>query len=346
MVSAREWINELSAYTPGLHYGKGYHDLASNELLDSPPDNIRDAITATFPGLNRYPDSTATALRNNIAEYHQVDPACVLVGNGSDELIYLICLAYLADHGRAVAALPGYRMNEIVTQMVNGTMTRVPLTSWRHDLVAMADVDADVAFVVNPHNPTGTVIESDRLDAFIRRRSASLVVVDEAYIDFAMDAGTRSAISYVHRGDVAVLRTFSKTYGLAGLRIGYIVASPEIIRTLSAIRAPFSVGSVAQAAALAAIQSGNYYSALARETATRRDDLIRTFRDCGFSVTDSKANFVFAFDLDEPGVVDRLGRDRIIVRPGSTLGIPGSLRMTVPTREAMPKIAESLRSFL
>lgn len=346
MVSAREWIDELSPYIPGLHYGDGYYDLASNESLDGPPDSVCDAIRATFSGLNRYPDSAATVLRQQIAEYHDIDPDCVIVGNGSDELIYLIGLAYLAGHGRAVAAYPGYRINEIVTQLVNGTMARVPLVSWRHDLSAMSDVHADVAFVVNPHNPTGTALGPEQLDEFIRQRSASLVVVDEAYIDFAVDSGTRSAISYIDRGDVAVVRTFSKTFGLAGLRVGYVVSSPAVIRTLASIRAPFSVGTVAQAAASAALRARTYYETLARETTARRDDLIGRLRDYGISVTDSKANFIFAYDLQEADIVERLGQNRIIVRPGSTLGIPGSLRMTVPTADSLPQVAESLKNSL
>jgi histidinol-phosphate aminotransferase len=346
MVSAREWITSLQPYVPGLHYGDGYHDLASNESLESPPKSVLDAITATFEGLNRYPDSTATTLRLEIAKFHGVDPDCVIVGNGSDELIYLLGLAYLADGGSAVAAAPGYRMNEIVTQLVNGVLLRVPLMSWRHDLAAMADVQADVAFVVNPHNPTGTSVTADQLDEFISRRAAPLVVVDEAYIDFASRPDTHSAIRYTDRGDVAVLRTFSKIYGLAGLRIGYLVSSPAIVRALSTIRAPFSVGTIPQAAALAALHARDYYEARAMKISARRDSLIRELRGHGFSMTDSQANFVFAFDLDETHIVNGLGKSGIIVRPGSNLGIPGSIRMTVPPEDGAAHVVSSMKQLV
>lgn len=344
MVSAREWITSLRPYVAGLHFGDGYHDLASNEALEGPPESVCIAIGATFSRLNRYPDSAATSLREEIARYHDVDPSCVLVGNGSDELIYLLGLAYLADRGRAVAAEPGYRMNEIVTQMVNGVLLRIPLDSWRHDLAAMAEADADVAFVVNPHNPTGTAVDPDELDEFIRRRTASLVVVDEAYIDFAVDSGTRSAIAHIDRGDVAVLRTFSKTYGLAGLRIGYLISSPAIVQTLATIRAPFSVGAVPQAAAVAALQLQDHYQSQVRKIAARRDGLIDELRGYGYAVTDSKTNFVFAYDLDEIHVVETLSKNHIIVRPGTGLGIRGSIRMTVPSHAAVSQVAEAMKN--
>jgi histidinol-phosphate aminotransferase len=316
--------------------------MASNESPLGASPQVALAVAAAAGTAHHYPDPHADELRADLARLHGLDPDQILVGNGSDELIYLLAWAYLAHGGHAVCAEPAYRMDEISSMVVDARLTRVPLRQWTHDLDAMADIDADIAYVVNPHNPTGTAHTYTALERFAENCRAHLAVFDEAYIDFTDDPDTTTAMPLAREGRAAVLRTFSKVHGLAGLRVGYLVAGKDIIETLRTVRAPFSVSTLAQAAAVAALRDEPHRQAVRRHTLEQRTVLTRLLTDAGYEVVPSQANFVLVRTTDEDALVDGLAAHGISIRPGSTLGVPGTVRISVPTAKGLSLLRQAL----
>ena len=190
--------------------------------------------------------------------------------------------------------------------MVGARLTRVPLRDWAHDLDAMTRIAADIAYLVNPHNPTGTVRSRAEIEHFAQASPAGLIVVDEAYVEFTDDPDATTCLPLVASGRVAVLRTFSKIYGLAGLRVGYLIADPGIITTLRKIRAPFSVGTLAQAGALAALGDPGHAAQVRARTLRARAEITRLFEHAGYPVIPSQANFILVQAPDEHKLVSRL----------------------------------------
>jgi histidinol-phosphate aminotransferase len=343
-IAERPWLDRILAYRPGRQASRPEGSMASNESpLGASPD-VAAAIAGASAQVHHYPDPLAGALRAELAGLHGVDPDQILIGNGSDELIFLLATAYLAQGGHAVCADPAYQIDRISTYAVNARLTQVPLRRWAHDLESMSRVDADIAYVVNPHNPTGTVRSLADIREFVARSPARLVVVDEAYIDFAEDPVMQSAMPLVAAGRVAVLRTFSKIYGLAGLRVGYLVAGRDIIATLQKIRAPFSVGSLGQAAALAALRDPLHHCAARDHTLRVRAELVHLLEQASYTVIPSQANFVLVEVPDEEQFVARLLDHGVSVRPGSALGVPGTVRISVPSEPGLELLKYVLSS--
>lgn len=346
-LTARPWLHQIRPYRPGRSAAEPDGAMASNESPLGLSPAVAPAIEAALRTAHRYPSPLAEPLRERLAKLHGIGRDQVLVGNGSDELIYLLSLAYLAGGGHAVCADPPYRIDEISAYAVNGRLTRIPLRDWAHDLEGMASVEADIAYVVNPHNPTGTTRSLSDIAEFVRRSPAALVVVDEAYIDFVADPGRQSAVALLSDPRVAVLRTFSKIHGLAGLRVGYLMADPAVIDTLCKIRAPFSVGSLAQAAALATIADTEHAARVRAHTLAGRERLTALLTRAGLECVPSEANFVLCRTAtegprSEQALVEHLGRHGISVRPGTGLGLPGTVRVSVPTEAGLALLAGAL----
>jgi histidinol-phosphate aminotransferase len=343
-VTARPWLDRIEPYRPGRHAATSVGSMASNESPLGVSQQVLDAISGAAVRAHRYPDPLADELREELAQHHGVRPDQILVGNGSDELIFLLACAYLAQNGHAVCADPAYLIDEISTYVVGATLTKVPLRDWAHDLDAMATIPADVAYVVNPHNPTGTVRTRSEIESFVDTSPAGLIVVDEAYIDFVDDPGAMTAVPMVETGRVAVLRTFSKVYGLAGLRIGYLIADSSVITTLRKIRAPFSVSSLAQAAALAAARDRAHWLLVRAHVRVGRDEVERLFRNAGYAVVPSQANFVLVEAPGEQELVERLADAGISVRPGAALGAPGTVRVSIPAEPGLGLLSQALHT--
>ena len=341
-VAQRPWLDQISPYQPGRHASSSDGSMASNESPIGASNAVAAAIAVAVRSVHRYPDPLADELRTQLAKQHRVDPDQILVGNGSDELIYLLASAFLAQGGHAVCADPAYRIDEISALVVNARLTKVALQDWHHDLAAMARIEADIAYVVNPHNPTGTVLSRAAIEKFVARCRARLVVVDEAYIDFADDPDGTTLMPLARTGRVAVLRTFSKVYGLAGLRVGYLVGDRDLVTTLQKIRAPFSVGSLAQAGALAAAHDLHHWTRVRNHVIRLRGELSQIVQDAGYVVVPSQANFVLVKAPEEAVLVERLAGRGVAVRPGSALGLPGTVRISVPSDSGLDLLREAL----
>jgi histidinol-phosphate aminotransferase len=337
-------VADLDPYVPGVPSKNELGRLASNESPFGVSPMVADAIARALPEIHRYPDPLADELRHRLARHLGFESSQILVANGSDELIYLLVIAFGGAGSRAVIADPPYRIHEIVSQALGASLTRVPLRDRRHDVAAMLRESADMCFICNPHNPTGTCVSAEAVKEALAEAATNLVVVDEAYVDFARDPAAVTALSLATSGRVVVLRTFSKVHALAGLRIGYLVGPTEVVDVLRRIRPPFSVNALAQVAAVAALEDTPHAAKVLDYVIKTREELRTTFENYGYETVPSEANFVLVMAPEEDRLVERLAQGGVSVRPGRTLGMPGSVRVTVPPPGGMELLERALAS--
>jgi histidinol-phosphate aminotransferase len=307
--------------------------LASNECPEAPFPEVVEAIAIAGASVNRYPDSAGYELTRAIARHHGIEPESVWIGAGSSEILRCTALAVGGPETSAVFASPSFIMYTISTMISGAEPIMVPLTdSYEHDLEAMhlaVRDDTTIVYVCNPNNPTGGIRSGDEVRSFIRSLPDRVtVIVDEAYAEYVTDPGYVSLLSEATTTlNVVVARTFSKIYGLAGLRVGYGVGEPDLIASLRTTQPPFSVNAVAQAAAIVALNHQERVAERRDANARGRTMLLEGLRMRGIEVADSQANFVYYEPSSDPAAIsDALLQKGVIVRP---LG-PG-VRVTVGT---------------
>ena len=314
--------------------------LASNESPLPPHPAVAEAIAEAAGGVNRYPDPEARLLRRRIAERCETDPARVAVSNGSCELLLAASEALCEQGSEIVYAWPSFSMYPHMAALSGAREIRVPLAEgWVHDLDAMLaelTVATQIVVVCNPNNPTGTYLPAERIGAFVEAVPNHVtVIVDEAYIEFqAVDHPDATIDLLARHPNLVLLRTFSKVYGLAGLRVGYGLCSPQLRAAMDAVRQPFSVNLIAQAAAAEAILHQDDVSDRVEKNIVERMFVEEQLSGLGLEVAASQANFVWVGlgDRDEDEVVGALTKAGVAVRPGAALGAPGNLRVTYGTR--------------
>ena len=294
--------------------------LASNENPIGPSPRALAVLAETAPTLHRYPDGGAFRLRGALAERWKVTPDHVILGNGSDELLGLLARTFLSPGDEAVMAEHTFVIYKMEVKAAHGVVVEVPQKNWHHDLPAMADAITDrtrLLFICNPNNPTGTMATNTEVAALMARLPEHVVVVfDEAYYEYVRHPEYPESLDYVKAGRHAiVLRTFSKIYGLAGLRIGYGVTTPEITNYLNRIRPPFNANSMAQRAALAALNDEAHVTASRALNHAEIDKMRTGLQRLGFEALPSETNFLY-FDVGRDGreVFNALLREGIIVR--------------------------------
>ena len=355
-------IAALKPYSPGkplseLERELGIHEaikLASNENPWGPSPKALQVLEQTAASLHRYPDGGAHDLRRALATKWQADSDQVLVGNGSDEIISLLIKTFLAPGDEAVMADLTFVMYRLSVLGGHGVPIEVPLKNWTHDLPAMVDAVTDrtrLLFICNPNNPTGTMLSAKEIDAAIAKIPEHVVVViDEAYYEYVRDAEYPDSLRYVREGrPVVVLRTFSKIYGLAGLRVGYGITTPEITGYVNRVRPPFNVNSLAQEAAKAALLDEEHVAKSRAMNEAEMNFLDEGLRKLGFTTIPTQANFIY-FDvgLDGAAMYDALLREGVIVRHirGSmvrvTIGQPTENRRLLEALErVLPRLSKS-----
>ena len=325
--------------------------LASNENPFGPSPRAVEAARHALAGVHSYPDGGSVALRDALAGRFSLARDNVAVGNGSDEIILLLALAYLERGDEAVLAAPPYSIHRSAVLTAGGVAVGVPLRDYVHDLDAMAaavTARTRLIFLANPHNPTGTAVDPSHLHRFAAGMpSHALLVVDEAYLDFADDALRHSARDLLDEyPNVVTLRTFSKAYGLAGLRAGYALAHPGVVATLDRIRPPFGLNAVAQAAALAALDDVEHVAHVIAQTRAGRARLMEIARRHDCEAIPSQANFVLMNVGDSMGLAAALLRHGVIVRPGENLGVPGWIRVSVGTSPDLELFEAALDTYI
>jgi histidinol-phosphate aminotransferase len=357
---ANEHILGIAPYEPGkpieeLEREFGIPDaikLASNENPLPPSDRVQKAIVAALHQGNRYPDGSGFYLRQALAKKHGCTPEHIVLGNGSNELIELFVRSFLRPGDEAVIPHPSFVVYPMIVQAAGGVRVMVMLRDHRLDLEAIARAitpTTKLVFVANPNNPTATIVTADEVEHFISRvPERTIVIFDEAYIEFALGPDFPETLQYVKQGrKVVVLRTFSKAASLAGLRVGYGVADADAIALTNRIRQPFNVNSLAQAAALAALEDDAHVMECVRMIEAGRHYLYDEFKNLGLSYVPSRANFILAdVGRSAADIYQKLLHHGVIVRPMTPFGMETALRITVGTPEENRKLVKALRSVL
>lgn len=352
-------IMTISAYVPGKHAAPGVakvHKLSANETPLGPSPSAVEAIKAVAGRLETYPDGTAHDLKTAIAEVHGLNPANILCGNGSDDLLTLACQAYLSPGDEGIVSAHGFLLYRIAILASGAT----PVTASERDLTS--DVDAilgavtertKIVFIANPNNPTGTYLPVDE----VRRLHAGLpkhvlLVLDAAYAEYVRRNDYEAGLELVSANDnVVMTRTFSKVYGLAALRIGWMYAPAHVVEVIERIRGPFNVNAMAIAAGSAAIRDRAHVEAAVRHNQTWLAHVGAELRALGLTVTPSVANFVLVHFPDEDGrrAADAdtwLTSRGYVLRRVEAYGFANALRMTIGSEEANLGVIAALKEFL
>ena len=343
----------LPAYVPGKTV-PGSIKLASNETVFGPLPSVRTAIERATDRINRYPDSACVELKAALAKHlssaNSADfaPEQVAVGCGSVSLCQQLVQITASAGDEVVMGWRSFELYPPQVQVAGATGIKVPLTDHTYDLYAMLAAVTDrtrLIFVCNPNNPTSTVVDPDALVRFVEAVPPHiLIAIDEAYVEYIRDGLLPDSLELARaRSNVVVLRTFSKAYGLAGLRVGYGVGHPEVITALDKVYVPFSVTSISQAAAIASLNAADELLARTDAVVAERSRVTAALRDAGFSLPPSQANFVWLpLGPRTTDFVARAADARIVVRPYGTDGV----RITVGAPEENDELLRFARDWI
>jgi len=318
---------------------KGAIKLASNENPLGPSPKAMAAMQKALAGLHRYPDGSGFELRAALARRFGVGIDQVCLGNGSDEIIEFLCRGFIRPGQEAVAAAPSFLMYSKLVQVSGGRFREVPLKDFRIDLRAMlaaVNQATRLVFINNPDNPAGTAVTKDELADFLDQVPAGVVVaLDEAYLDFATDPACAQGVDFLaHPTPVVVLRTFSKSAGLAGLRIGFALGPAEVIKTFDRVRQPFNTSILAQVGALAALEDQEFWDRTRRAVAQGLNDFYACFSRLGLFYVPTQTNFVLVkIGPKAARAAEALLRKGVIVRYMGSYNLPEFLRISVGTPE-------------
>lgn len=359
-LAARPAVERLVPYSPGKPIEEtkrefGLTDvikLGSNENALGPSPKAVDAMRDAVAALNLYPDGAAYDLKQALAAKWGVPTDHIAIGNGSDEIIHYLGIAYLRPGDNIVQGDPSFVRYESAAVLNDADCLKIPLTDLTHDVDAMADAVNDrtrMVFLTNPNNPTGTMNSKAEVERLMDRLPPHvLLVLDEAYAEYVEHDDYPNSIEYVKQGrPVIVLRTFSKVYGIAGLRVGYGLARPDIIRAVEQVREPFNVNSLAQVGALAALSDTDFLERSRKNNADGKKTLMEAFDRLGCPYAPTEGNFIFV-DVRRNcrEVYNGLLRKGVIVRTGDIFGLPTYLRVTIGTPEENARFLRELEAIL
>jgi histidinol-phosphate aminotransferase len=347
-----EYIRRLGGYTPGKSHRQAQQEshvncikMASNENPFGPSPRAVQAMQAVLSESNFYPDNDAIDLRQKLADYHGVQPEQIVPTAGSTALLGIIARTLLSPGLNAITSERSFIVYPIATQAAGGRLIQVPMRDDGFDLNALAaaiDQNTRVIYISNPNNPTGTLAAAADLDRFLDKVPDHVVVIlDEAYYDFAQyfagirDVDYSHALDYVNQGrKVVVLRTFSKAHGLAGVRVGYGIGPTELMSYFARTRTTFSVSTVAQAGAQAALEDEAHTRKALKNNAEQSQPLVEGLSELGFRPVPTWTNFLYC-DLgeDAAAVASRLQAEGVVIRPLGPWGAPNAIRITIGTPE-------------
>jgi histidinol-phosphate aminotransferase len=310
--------------------------LASNENPLPPSLLVLKAIETASKNMNEYPDGYCYYLRESLAAKLGVSGNNLIFGNGSDEVLILAIRAFAGQGDEVVMAKPTFMVYSIASMVEGVDIKQVPLKNLKYDLDAMAKAVTDrtkIIFIANPDNPTGSYVTREELDAFLNKLPDTVcIVLDEAYYEFATGEDYPETLPLINdpEKNIIITRTFSKAYGLAGLRVGYGIAREDIAEVLNKVREPFNVNSLAQAAALAALEDVEYLNKSVALVDEERRRFFGFLEDMGIEYVKSRANFILInTKKDSRSIFDQLMKQGIIVREMSGWGLPGYIRVNI-----------------
>lgn len=358
--SANPQLRGLVAYEPGKPIDEVARELgldpasivklASNENPLGPSPKAKEAMRQALEEAHLYPDGGGWRLRETIAEKFGLETSNVILGNGSNEIIEFIGHAFLQPGDEIIVARHSFAVYKLMATLFGATTIEVPDPGFAHDLEAMAAAitpRTKEIFITNPNNPTGTLVSEAELDRFIDTVPEHIVVVlDEAYYEFL--ESPPDTLKYVRQGrpNVILLRTFSKIQGLAGLRIGYGIANPELISVLQKTRQPFNANAMAQAAAIAGLLDEEHQEKTRRLTWAGRDFLQKAFAELGLEYVPTHGNFILVKVGDGTAVFKALLSRGVIIRDMASYGLPEWVRVSIGTQAENKRFLEELKRYL
>lgn len=356
---APPYVDAIAPYQPGKPISElerelgitGAVKLASNENPAGASPRAVAAAHAALQDIARYPDGNGFELKRALAAHHGVAESTIVLGNGSNDVLELAARTFLAPGTAAVFAQHAFAVYPLVTQAVGAGAIEVAARDFGHDLPAMARAitgDVRLVFVANPNNPTGTLVPSQEVRAFLEAvPSRVLVVLDEAYGEYLPDDLRADSAAWLDEfPNLVVSHTFSKAYGLAGLRVGYGLAHPAVADLMNRVRQPFNVSSVAQAAAVAALEDQSFVAASRERNRRGMAQIVAGLAALGLDFIPSYGNFVSFRAADAAGIYDRLLRLGVIVRPIASYGMPDFLRVSVGLPEENARFLAALAQAL
>jgi histidinol-phosphate aminotransferase len=355
----RKCILNIRPYQPGKPIEEVKRELglkdvikmASNENPLGPSPKAMAAIKKYLPNISRYPEGSCFYLRQALAKRLKVKPEQLIFGNGADELIDLALKAFSGEGDEIVIASPTFLMYEIMSTLHGASIKTVPMRYFKYDLKAMKDAitkNSKIVFIANPDNPNGTYVTRYELEEFLKGLPENLIIfLDEAYSDFVEEQDYPNGLDYISRYNVIVARTFSKAYGLAGLRIGYGISNIEAIKYMETVREPFNVNSLAQIAAIGALKDKEFLARSKKLVREGKRFLYSELKAIGVRYVPSVTNFV----LIELGpmaaeVTDKLLKKGIIVRNMKAWRLENFIRVTVGKKEENKKFIRELKKII
>ncbi|MFH0940789.1 MAG: histidinol-phosphate transaminase [Candidatus Omnitrophota bacterium] len=365
MALIRKDIQNIEAYKPGKPIEeverelgiRGVIKLASNENALGPSPKALQAVKKALASLNRYPEGTCFYLKKKLARFLSVPESNLIFGNGSDELIDII-LKTIKEPGEA-----GEARAEIITSdvtfveykicgAINGFAVKtIPMRDFTYDLTAIKKAISPrtkAIFIANPNNPTGTYVNAKAVALFLEGIPKDILVVfDEAYIEYVTDKDFPKLISLINKNNIAILRTFSKIYGLAGLRVGYMIANSGLVACAQRVRQPFNVNSLAQVAAQAALDDKTFVKRSKDLIRNEKKFLYNSLSQLGIWFKETAANFIFIrMNADTQKIFQELLKKGVIIREMSGYDLPNYARVTIGTRKENQKLIKELKEIL
>jgi len=356
----RDGIEDLVPYPPGKPIEElerelgisGSIKLASNENPLGPSHKAVEAAKEKLPTINRYPDGSAFYLKAKLSDKYGIAQEQIILGNGSNELIELTVRTFLNPGEEVIQPFPTFLVYEKIVRAAGGRVISVPLREFNVDLAAVLDSitpRTKLIFIANPNNPTGFALPKEELDRFLSEASQeSIVIVDEAYIEFVTDSKVVSALELLGTyPNLIVLRTFSKLYGLAGLRIGYGFSSKKIIDYMNRVRQPFNANTLAQAAALAALDDHEFVGNTLELVAEGLKQLTSGLDRLGLTYLPTQTNF-FLIKVPQGGkyIYEQMLRRGVIVRAMDSFGLPDFIRINVGLPDENERFLSALKEVL
>lgn len=360
-ISAKKNLASVKNYQPGkpieeVEREYGIHNaikMASNENPLGPSPKAVAAIKKVLNKIHRYPDGGSFYLREKISKKLKVEPENLLFGNGSDEILVMAVRAFVSEGDEILISDPTFLIYEIAATVENGTIIKVPMKNFCYDLEGFAkkiSSKTKIIFIANPDNPVGTYVTQKNLENFLKIVPSHVVVVlDEAYYEFgAAKKDYPNALPFLKKySNLIIARTFSKAYGLAGLRIGYGVMSPDLVETLNKVREPFNVNLLAQAAAIAALDDAVFLKKSVSVVSEGRRYLEIEFAKMKLAVVPTVTNFMLVdLETDANAVYEKLLRKGIIVRSMRAWGLQTFIRVTIGKKEENKRFIQTLKEIL
>ena len=359
----KESVTRLRPYVPGkpieevkrelgLPEDFTIYKLASNENVLGPSPKALEAMARVAPDVWLYPDDTCFDLKSELSQFWKVSPDHFIIGNGSDEIIHFLALALLDEGDEVIFADPSFVQYKSAAMAADCAYHAVPLTTdYRHDLPAMraaVNENTKLIFIANPNNPTGTVVTKAELEELLHGLPPHVVVVlDQAYYEYVEDENSPRGLDYIHDHNVVVLQTFSKAYALAGLRVGYGIARPELIGYLQQVRGPFNVNMLAQAAAIASLGDEEQVPKAFKNNNDGKAQLYAAFDEMKLPYIATQANFILVdCGRDTKALMTELLRHGVIVRTFAPHALPTWIRVTIGTQQMNERFIAALRAVL